>query len=189
MTSTASIVSAGEILIQDSLGRVRTLLAKYVGNGRVEPERSVGSQPKDAQRAKQGKSTTMAWKMPFGLRLSARRTGCFSVVQQFVCKLPTSPTHTIVPLKLDFAAEKGGMAVSAVIIRVYFLANPPHRNQRSRPQHTGETRCAPLLKSKSKRLLVSFLPLFLGDTGSQAVDALNRDCCPSISQSGRLGVS
>ena len=43
--------------------------------------------------------------------------------------------------------------------------NPPHRKQRSRPQHTvgasgseslriGETRNAPLLKSKSKRLLV-----------------------------------
>ena len=29
-----------------------------------------------------------------------------------------------------------------------------HRNQRSRPQHTGGTHCAPLLEPKSKRLLV-----------------------------------
>ena len=31
-------------------------------------------------------------------------------------------SHTIVPLKMDFAAEKGGMAVSAVWRLVYFLA-------------------------------------------------------------------
>ena len=34
-------------------------------------------------------------------------------------------SHTIVPLKLDFAAEKGGMAVSAVWRLVYFLAPLP----------------------------------------------------------------
>ncbi len=31
-------------------------------------------------------------------------------------------SHTIVPLKLDFAAEKGGMAVSVVWRQVYLLA-------------------------------------------------------------------
>ena len=35
------------------------------------------------------------------------------------------PFYTIVPLKLDFAAEKGGMAVSAVWRLVYFLAPCP----------------------------------------------------------------
>ena len=45
------------------------------------------------------------------------------------------------------------MAVSAVWRLVYPLAAYPSE-PRSRPQHTGETRCAPLLKSKSKRLLV-----------------------------------
>lgn len=53
-------------------------LIKYVSNGRIEPERSAGSQAKAAQRASEARqTTTMAWKMPFGLRLSARRTGCF----------------------------------------------------------------------------------------------------------------
>ena len=44
------------------------------------------------------------------------------------------------------------MAVSAVWRLAYFLA-PCQAEPRSRPQHTGETRCAPVLKSKSKRLL------------------------------------
>ena len=48
------------------------------------------------------------------------------------------------------------MAVSAVwrlVSPLTAYASEP----RSRPQHTGETRCAPLLKSKSKRLLVLFV--------------------------------
>gem|GEM_PF-2597310 len=45
------------------------------------------------------------------------------------------------------------MAVPAVWRLVCFLAAYPSE-LRSRPQHTGETRCAPLLKSKSKLLLV-----------------------------------
>jgi hypothetical protein len=36
-----------------------------------------------------------------------------------------STAYTIVPLKLDFAAEKGGMAVSAVWRLVCFLAPSP----------------------------------------------------------------
>ena len=39
------------------------------------------------------------------------------------------PNYTIVPLKLDFAAEKGGMAVSAVWRLVYLLATHSHWNQ------------------------------------------------------------
>ena len=62
--------------------------------------------------------------------------------------------EVIVSLQLDFAAQKkGGMAVPAVRRLVYFLAPCPLEPS-SRQQHTGETRCAPLLKSKSKRLLV-----------------------------------
>ncbi len=45
------------------------------------------------------------------------------------------------------------MAVSAVWRLVCFLAPCPSE-PRSRPQHTGGTRCAPLLEPKSKRLLV-----------------------------------
>ena len=45
------------------------------------------------------------------------------------------------------------MAVSAVWRLVSPLTAYPSET-RSRPQHTGETGCAPLLKSKCKRLLV-----------------------------------
>ena len=48
------------------------------------------------------------------------------------------------------------MAVSAVWRLVSPLTAYPSE-PRSRPKHTGETRCAPLLKSKSKRLLVLFV--------------------------------
>ena len=62
--------------------------------------------------------------------------------------------NTIVSLKLDFVAQKkGGMAVSAVWTLVYLLAPCP-AEPRSTPTHTGETPCAPLLKSKSMLLLV-----------------------------------
>ena len=46
------------------------------------------------------------------------------------------------------------MAVSAVWRLVYLLAEPYPLEPRSMPKHTGGTRCAPLLKSKSKLLLV-----------------------------------
>ncbi len=58
-------------------------------------------------------------------------------------------THTIVPLKLDFAAEKkGGMAVSAVWRLVYFLAPCPSEPKEQTAAHrrclwVGEMRCAP----------------------------------------------
>ena len=61
---------------------------------------------------------------------------------------------TILHLQLDFAAKKGGHSLLGCVETGLLSRNPAHRNQRSRPQHTGETRCAPLLKSKSKRLLV-----------------------------------
>jgi len=48
-------------------------------------------------------------------------------------------------LKLDFAAEKKGPWPSRPCGDWSTFSHPPHRNQRSRPQHTGETRCAPLL--------------------------------------------
>ena len=58
--------------------------------------------------------------------------------------------EVIVSLQLDFAAQKKGcMAVPAVWRLVYFLAPCP-LEPRSPPTHTGETRCVPLLKSKSK---------------------------------------
>jgi|GEM_PF-4867495 len=58
--------------------------------------------------------------------------------------------EVIVSLQLEFAApKKGGMAVPAVWRLVYFLAPCP-LEPRSPPTHTGETRCVPLLKSKSK---------------------------------------
>ena len=63
-------------------------------------------------------------------------------------------SYTIVPLKLDFVAQKkGGMAVSAVWTLVYLLAPCP-AEPKSTPTRTGETPCAPLLKSKSMLLLV-----------------------------------
>jgi len=45
------------------------------------------------------------------------------------------------------------VAVSAVW-RLVYLLTPCPSEPRSRPQHTGGTRCAPLLEPKSKRLLV-----------------------------------
>ncbi len=51
------------------------------------------------------------------------------------------------------------MAVSAVWRLVYLLAEPYPLEPRSMPKHTGGTRCAPLLKSKSKLLLVSLADL------------------------------
>ena len=54
------------------------------------------------------------------------------------------------------SAKEGGMAVPAVWTRVCPLAAYPSE-LRSRPQRTGETRCAPLLKFKSKLLLVLHL--------------------------------
>jgi hypothetical protein len=44
-------------------------------------------------------------------------------------------SHTIVPLKLDFAAEKGGMAVSAVWRLVYFLAPCPSEPKEQTAAH------------------------------------------------------
>ena len=46
------------------------------------------------------------------------------------------------------------MAVPAVWRLVYLLLGFPLEPWNT-PKHTGETRCAPLLKSKSKLLLVS----------------------------------
>jgi len=46
------------------------------------------------------------------------------------------------------------MAVPAVWRLVYLLVGFPLEPWNT-PKHTGETRCAPLLKSKSKLLLVS----------------------------------
>ena len=43
--------------------------------------------------------------------------------------------YTIVPLKLDFAAEKGGMAVSAVWRLVYFLAPCPSEPKEQTAAH------------------------------------------------------
>ena len=50
-------------------------------------------------------------------------------------------SHTIVPLKLDFAAEKGGMAVSAVWRRVYFLAPCPSEPKEQTAAHRRDALC------------------------------------------------
>ena len=64
------------------------------------------------------------------------------------------PYETIGPLKLDFAAEKKGGRPSRPLWELVYLFAPCPLEPRGTPTHTGETRCAPLLKSKSKRLLV-----------------------------------
>ena len=59
------------------------------------------------------------------------------------------------PFEIGLCSEKkGGYGRLGRVENGLLSRNPPHRNQRSRAQHTGETRCTPLLKSKSKRLLV-----------------------------------
>ena len=50
-------------------------------------------------------------------------------------------SHTIVPLKMDFAAEKGGMAVSAVWRRVYFLAPCPSEPKEQTAAHRRDALC------------------------------------------------
>jgi hypothetical protein len=50
-------------------------------------------------------------------------------------------SHTIVPLKLDFAAEKGGMAVSAVWRLVYFLAPCPSEPKEQTAAHRRDALC------------------------------------------------
>ena len=49
--------------------------------------------------------------------------------------------YTIVPLKLDFAAEKGGMAVSAVWRLVYFLAPCPPEPKEQTAAHRRDALC------------------------------------------------
>ena len=63
------------------------------------------------------------------------------------------------PFAIGLCSGKGGNGRLGRVETGLLSRTLPTRNQRSRPQHTGETRCAPLLKSKSKRLLV-FLPDF-----------------------------
>ena len=50
-------------------------------------------------------------------------------------------SHTIFPLKLDFAAEKGGMAVSAVWRLVYFLAPCPSEPKEQTAAHRRDALC------------------------------------------------
>ena len=50
--------------------------------------------------------------------------------------------YTIVPLKLDFAAEKGGMAVSAVWRLVYFLAPSPSEPKEQTAAHRRDALCS-----------------------------------------------
>jgi len=57
-------------------------------------------------------------------------------------------------LELDFASQKKGAWPSRPCGDCSTYSRHSHRNQRSRPQHTGGTRCAPPLEPKSKRLLV-----------------------------------
>ena len=51
------------------------------------------------------------------------------------------PFYTIVPLKLDFAAEKGGMAVSALWRLVYFLAPYPSEPKEQTAAHRRDALC------------------------------------------------
>ena len=84
--------------------------------------------------------------------------------------------ETIVPLKLDFAAEKKGAWPSRPCEHWSTFSPLAHRNQRSRSQHTGGTHCAPLLKSKSKLLLVLVYTLhgFLADKESQILHVFSQ---------------
>ena len=51
-------------------------------------------------------------------------------------------SHTVVPLKLDFAAETGGMAVSAVWRQVYFLAScAPSEPKEQTAAHRRDALC------------------------------------------------
>ena len=49
--------------------------------------------------------------------------------------------YTIVLLKLDFAAEKGGMAVSAVWRLVYFLSPSPSEPKEQTAAHRRDALC------------------------------------------------
>ena len=60
----------------------------------------------------------------------------------------TDRSYTIVPLTLDFAAEKGGMAVSAVWRLVYFLAPCPSE---PKEQTAAHRRCLWLVVPTDRR--------------------------------------
>ena len=71
------------------------------------------------------------------------KTGCC----HFTAKNPSR-------LELDFAPQKKGVWPSRPCGDWSTCSHHSHRNQRSSPQHTGGTHCAPLLEPKSKLLLV-----------------------------------
>ena len=58
------------------------------------------------------------------------------------------------PFEIRLCSEKGGHGRLGRVETGLLSRTLPIR-----PQHTGETRCAPLLKSKSKRLLVLGFPM------------------------------
>ena len=63
--------------------------------------------------------------------------------------------YTIVPLQLDFAAEKGGMAVSAVWRLVYFLAPCPSEPKEQTTAHRRDALCPSTQIQNQAALLVS----------------------------------
>ena len=72
------------------------------------------------------------------------------------------PAQTIVPLKLDFAAEKGGHGRLDRVETGLLSRTLPIRTKGADRSTQASTRCAPLLKSKSKRLsgIISNLRVF-----------------------------
>jgi hypothetical protein len=64
-------------------------------------------------------------------------------------------SHTIVPLKLDFAAEKGGHGRLGRVETGLLSRTLPIGTKGADRSTQARRSCAPLLESKSKRLLVS----------------------------------
>ena len=142
--------------IQRRLRRVRrTATARHpylIGKGRVA--RSLKQIVKKVGTPRRRGPKHQAQRAVSGIQRRLRRERRTALARHPYLFLELVCIEVIVSLQLDFAAQKkGGMAVPAVRRLVYFLAPCPLEPS-SRQQHTGETRCAPLLKSKSKRLLV-----------------------------------
>ena len=73
----------------------------------------------------------------------------------------TTGIYTIVPLKLDFAAEKGGMAVSAVWRLVYFLAPCPSEPKEQTAAHRRDALCpSPKIQKQAAFGIYGFSRMF-----------------------------
>jgi len=80
-------------------------------------------------------------------------------------------SHTIVPLKLDFAAEKGGMAVSAVWRLVYFLAPCPSEPKEQTAAHRRDALCPSTKIQKQEAFGIIQKQFAFGRTGEPFASA------------------